>query len=97
MAPSDFGIFSHHILVGQLGSGEILAFDPVTTKYKGELRDSSNKPITIDGLSALSVGNDGSGGLATALFFTAGPNAFTDGLFGAIRPNAPDELKGNGE
>jgi len=81
MAPSDFGIFSHHILVGQLGSGEILAFEP----------------ITIDGLSALSVGNDGSGGLATALFFTAGPNAFTDGLFGAIRPNAPDELKGNGE
>jgi hypothetical protein len=27
MAPSEFGTFSHHLLVGQFGSGEILAFN----------------------------------------------------------------------
>ena len=27
LAPGDFGAFSHHLLVGQFGSGEILAYD----------------------------------------------------------------------
>jgi uncharacterized protein (TIGR03118 family) len=95
MAPSDFGLFSHDILVGQLGSGEILAFDPVAGKFRGKLLDSSNKPITIDGLSALSFGNNGSAGPATGLFFTAGPNDYTDGLFGVIFPVPADNIEGN--
>jgi len=95
MAPSDFGLFSHNILVGQLGSGEIVAFDAVAGKFEGKLLDSNNNPITIDGLSALSFGNNGSAGPATGLFFTAGPNAFTNGLFGVIFPKAGDNLEGN--
>lgn len=28
MAPGDFGIYSHDLLVGQFGSGKIAAYDP---------------------------------------------------------------------
>ena len=86
LAPGDFGLFSHDVLVGQYGSGEILAFDPVTGKYKGKLLDTSNHPITIDALSALSFGNDGPAGAATALYFNAGPNGELNGLFGCLTP-----------
>ena len=72
------------ILVGQFGSGEILAFDPVTGAFKGRLLDATNKPITIDGLWAISFGGGGTSGPSTSLFFTAGPNNENNGLFGAI-------------
>ena len=61
-APNDFGAYSHNILVGQFGSGEILAFDPVTGDFKGRLLDATNKPITIDGLWAISFGGGGTSG-----------------------------------
>lgn len=93
LAPSDFGLFSHDVLVGQFGSGEILAFDPVTGRFKGNLLDTSNNPITIDGLWAISFGNNSSAGPATALFFTAGPNAGSNGLFGNIM--AKQNIEGN--
>lgn len=83
-APYDFGAYSHNILVGQFGSGEILAFDPVTGDFKGRLLDATNKPITIDGLWAISFGGGGTSGPSTSLFFTAGPNDENNGLFGAI-------------
>jgi uncharacterized protein (TIGR03118 family) len=84
-ASSDFGTFSHDILVGQFGSGEILVFDPVTGQFKGRLLDSTNAPITIDGLWAIAFGSGGTGsGPATTLFFTAGTNHEADGLFGSI-------------
>ena len=40
--------------------------------------------ITIDGLWALSPGNDKTAGPATTVFFSAGPNDEQDGLFGAL-------------
>ena len=83
-APSDFGEFSHNVLVGQLGSGQILAFDPVTGRFKGWLYDASNMPITIGGLWGLSFGSGGTSGSATSLFFTAGPDGYQHGLFGTI-------------
>ena len=46
------------------------------------------QPIVIDGLWTLALG----GGLHSSpdtLFFTAGPNHETDGLFGTITPLAP--------
>lgn len=93
LASSDFGLFSHDVLVGQFGSGEILAFDPVTGRFKGKLLDTSNQPITIDGLWALSFGNGGTAGAANSLYFTAGPNHESDGLFGKI--TAVQKIQGN--
>jgi len=83
-APTDFGANSHDILVGQFGSGNILAFDPVTGNFMGPLYGTDNKPIMIDGLWGLSFGNDGNAGLATALYFTAGPDDESHGLFGTL-------------
>ena len=49
-APTDFGAYSHDLLVGQFGNGQILVFDPVTGHSLGRLRDAKNAPIAIDGL-----------------------------------------------
>jgi len=93
LASSDFGLFSHDVLVGQFGSGEILAFDPVTGRFKGKLLDTSNQPITIGGLWGLSFGTGGNAGAANGLYFTAGPNGESDGLFGKI--TAMQKIQGN--
>jgi uncharacterized protein (TIGR03118 family) len=93
MASSDFGSHSHEILVGQFGSGEILAFNAVTGRFKGRLRDASDKPITIDGLWGLGFGNDANAGPATTLFFSAGTDHEQHGLFGTI--TAVENLQGN--
>jgi uncharacterized protein (TIGR03118 family) len=83
-APSDFGAYSHDILVGQFGSGWIDVFDPVTGQFKGTLNDASNHPIAIDGLWDIAFGSGGTSGPATTLFFAAGLNHEADGLFGTI-------------
>jgi uncharacterized protein (TIGR03118 family) len=83
-APSDFGIYSHDILVGQFGNGKILVFDPVTGRLKGWLNDASNMPIVIDGLWGIAFGSGGTSGAANTLYFAAGPNHEQNGLFGTI-------------
>lgn len=83
-APSDFGPYSHYILVGNFGSGQIAAFDPVTGKFQDFMRDAKSMPLWIDGLWGLSFGNDAVAGPATTLFFSAGSNHEQGGLFGSL-------------
>ncbi len=83
-APSDFGLFSHDLLVGQFGSGEILVFNPVTGAFRGTLNDASDNHIKIHGLWDISFGGGGTSGPSNALFFSAGVNHEADGLFGMI-------------
>lgn len=85
-APTDFGAYSHDILVGQFGSGEILVFNPLTGHFLGRLRDSKNAPITIKGLWGINFGGGGNSGSATTLFFAAGIEDEAHGLFGTITP-----------
>src|SRR5438046_3370477 len=56
MAPADFGVFSHRLLIGNFGNGNIHAFDPITGKFAGTLLDPTGHAIKIDGLWALSFG-----------------------------------------
>ena len=93
--PSDFGIYSHDLLIGQFGSCEILAFNPVNGRFEGRLQDASNHPITIDGLWGLSFANGQVAGSATALYFAAGSNHEQDGLFGSIM--AVENTSGNAD
>jgi uncharacterized protein (TIGR03118 family) len=93
LGSGDFGIYSHDLLVGQFGSGEILAFDPVTGKFKGRLVDSNNQTITNKGLWGLSFGGGGRSGPANTLYFTAGINDEADGLLGSI--TAVENPQGN--
>lgn len=94
-SPGDFGPFSHCLLVGNFGSGQIAAYNEQNGRFLGLFEDASGNPISIDGLWALSFGNDSKAGLATTLYFTAGPNHESNGLFGTISPLASDLTEGN--
>jgi uncharacterized protein (TIGR03118 family) len=97
LASGDFGAFSHHLLVGQFGSGKIAAFDLLSGRFAGELVDGSGQPIQIDGLWGLSFGGgSANNGPANTLFFSAGPNGESGGLFGTLTPAAADLTQGNG-
>lgn len=84
LAPSTFGPFGGDLLVGNFGDGRINAFDPATGAYKGTLMDKNGAPIAIDGLWGLIFGNGGNGGDPKVLYFAAGPNGGTHGLFGSL-------------
>jgi uncharacterized protein (TIGR03118 family) len=83
-APANFGKFASDLLVGMFGSGRIAIFHPRTGKFMGYINDNSGLPVHNDGLWALQVGNGGSGGSTSSVFFTAGLNDEADGLFGKI-------------
>jgi uncharacterized protein (TIGR03118 family) len=90
VAPASFGSFAGDLLVGNFGDGEINAFHEVSPgqfAHVGELRGSDNRSLAIDGLWALQVSQGGNNGTAGQLFFTAGPDEETHGLFGTIAPN----------
>jgi uncharacterized protein (TIGR03118 family) len=88
MAPASFGAFGGDLLVGNFGDGQISAFAPQsdgTFELVGQLRTSDHKAVTIDGLWSLQFGKGAANnGPPTTLFFTAGPNDETHGLFGTI-------------
>ncbi len=81
-----FGRFSGLILIGNFGDGRINVFDS-SGQFVDQLKDSRNKPLVIDGLWTLTLGG-GAKSSPDTLYFTAGPNGETDGLFGAITPVA---------
>jgi uncharacterized protein (TIGR03118 family) len=96
LAPLDFGFYSHSLLIGQFAgggfsenSGTIAAYDLATGRFLGQMLDPAGKPIAINGLWALAPGNgssannyDAIGTPASEMYFTAGPNHGTGGLFG---------------
>jgi uncharacterized protein (TIGR03118 family) len=88
-APANFGRFSGDLLVGNFGDGQISAYEPQADgsfELVGQLRTSDNKVLTIDGLWALQFGKGAlaNNGPTTTLFFTAGPDGESHGLFGTI-------------
>ena len=86
LAPADFGMFSNDILVGNLGSGRIAAFDQKHGNFHGFLRGSHGLPIAIEGLWGLGFGNGGTAGPTNTLFFAAGIDDEQHGLFGTLTP-----------
>ena len=92
MAPGEFGEFSHALLVGMFGSGQIAAFNPISGTFLGVMKAPNDTLLSIDGLWALGfgAGNTNSGPYNT-LYFTAGPHEERDGLFGTLVPT-PAEL-----
>jgi uncharacterized protein (TIGR03118 family) len=109
LAPLDFGVFSHDLLIGQFagggtteGSGTIAAYDLATGKFEGLVHNTSGEPLAINGLWAITPANsavpgsyDPAGSPAGELYFTAGPNQGKGGLFGYVKPAAADLTEGN--
>ena len=79
-----FGRFSGALLIGNFGDGHINAFD-TEGNFLGPLQDLNDEPVVIDGLWTLTLGG-GRNSSSDTLYFTAGPNSETDGLFGTITP-----------
>jgi len=86
IAPPPFGQFAGDLLVGNFGDGRINVFDPnpATRGFLGQLLGTNGRPITIDGLWGLILGNNGNGGNSNNISFTAGPADESAGLFGSI-------------
>jgi uncharacterized protein (TIGR03118 family) len=108
LAPLDFGRFSHDLLIGQFAgggdtqsSGFIAAYDLATGKFDGLLQDASGKPLAINGVWALSPGNvspnndDAAAAPAAQVYFTAGPNHTSGGLFGYLTASSAELTEGN--
>jgi len=108
LAPLDFGSFSHDLLIGQFAgggdtqsSGFIAAYDLATGIFDGLLEDASGKPLAINGIWSLSPGNvspnndDAAAAPAAEMYFTAGPNHGSEGLFGYLTAASAELTEGN--
>jgi uncharacterized protein (TIGR03118 family) len=86
LAPAGFGRFSNHLLVGNFGDGTINAYDLKNNTFAGQLRTSNGQVLKIDGLWGIAFGNGFQQQPTDTLFFAAGPDEETHGLYGKIEP-----------
>jgi uncharacterized protein (TIGR03118 family) len=84
IAPPSFGSIAGDLLVGNFGDGTINAYNLTTLANDGPLKNAAAAPIVIDGLWALTPGNNGSAGSSSRIYFSAGPNEESHGLFGVL-------------
>ena len=86
IAPSNFGQFSNTLLVSNnTNTGTINSYNAVTGAFVGTLKDTTGNPIEINQLWGIEFGDGlGKNGAANQLFFTAGPDNGSVGLFGEI-------------
>ena len=85
IAPSSFGTLAEGLLVGNAGDGSSSVFSSGGA-FLGKVLGANGQPLAIDGLWALTPGNDGSGGSSSLLYFTAGPDEGTHGVLGVLTP-----------
>jgi uncharacterized protein (TIGR03118 family) len=83
LAPAGFGDVGGDLLVGNFGDGTINAYT-TSGAFVQTLQDSHGNPLVIDGLWGLRFGVGGSAATAETLFFTAGPDGESHGLFGEL-------------
>jgi len=95
LAPTGFGKFGNSLLVGNFGDGTINAYDLKNGTPLGQLRDANNQVLKIDGLWGIAFGNGVRSQPTDVLFFAAGPNDESNGLYGFIAP-APSVGGGDG-
>jgi uncharacterized protein (TIGR03118 family) len=84
--PPGFGELGGSLWIGNFGNGHINAYNLDSGQFLNKVRDPKGQAIVIDGLWTIRFGNGGNGGATNTLYFTAGPNGETDGLFGSLNP-----------
>lgn len=90
IAPTSFGAWAGALLVGNFGDGRITAYDRSTHALLGQVLGSDGNVLSIDGLWGITPGNDGSAGSSHLLYFTAGPDGESHGLFGVLTSAVPE-------
>jgi uncharacterized protein (TIGR03118 family) len=90
-APASRERFGGHLLVGNFGDGRINGYRASDGSWeaRGHLKGTDHQPIVIDGLWGIGFGNNdgtnnGGAGPTSTLFFAAGPDDESHGLFGSI-------------
>jgi uncharacterized protein (TIGR03118 family) len=81
LTPASFGPLGGNFWIGNFGDGMINAFDAMGNS-KGQPTDVRGNPLHVDGLWALVFGNGSNNAATTSLYFTAGPNMESEGIFG---------------
>jgi len=85
LAPAGFSPAPGALIVGNFGDGMLHAYDPNSGRLVAEFTDGGGKPLMIDGLWALTFGpKKDAEDLSERLFFTAGPEEETHGVFGVL-------------
>ena len=74
------------LIVGNFGDGHITLINPMDGKISGQLMDSTKAAIAIDGLWGITFGDGVQAAKTNALYFAAGPEDETHGMFGVITP-----------
>jgi uncharacterized protein (TIGR03118 family) len=84
-----FGKFSGDLLVGNFGDGRINAFAWTGSGWeaRGHLKTANHHPLVIDGLWGIGFGNGSGSGPITTLYFAAGPDDESHGLYGSVTFN----------
>jgi uncharacterized protein (TIGR03118 family) len=86
LTPSTFGPLGGDFWIGNFGDGNINAYtiDLMTGvgTLAGQPTDNKGKPLNVDGLWALVFGNGSNKAATDSLYFTAGPNMESEGIFG---------------
>ncbi len=88
LAPGGFGRHADELLVGNFGSGTIMSYT-AEGKVTGLLRNEQGGTLVIPGLWGLKFGNGGRGGVPGILYFSAGPDGESHGVFGSLEPVIP--------
>lgn len=83
VAPAGFGKLTGDLLVVNFGDGSVAAFDQNGTVVD-HLRTGDGVRLVNPGIWALLPGDGASLGSADSVYFTAGPDAEQDGVFGRI-------------
>jgi uncharacterized protein (TIGR03118 family) len=88
LTPASFGPFGGDFWIGNFGDGMINAFD-ANGNPVGQPTDQHGNPLNVDGLWSLVFGNGSNNAATTSLYFTAGPNNETEGIFGKFEVTNP--------
>jgi len=87
MAPSNFGVHSNALLIGNVDDGKINCFNPSTGAFLGTLKDKTGKALVNPGLWGLVFGGGSTNnGNTNQLFLAAGTGGYVTGLFAVINP-----------
>src|SRR6202158_6425533 len=81
LTPGNFGALSNDFWIGNFGDGMMNVFDAMGNST-GQPTDKKGKALNVDGLWALVFGNGSNKAATTSLYFTAGPNMESEGIFG---------------
>jgi uncharacterized protein (TIGR03118 family) len=95
LTPSSFGPLGGDYWIGNFGDGNINAYSTSGTPV-GQPKDAKGKPLNVDGLWALVFGNASNNASVNSLYFTAGPNMESEGIFGEFDVKKKSQGMGGG-